>query len=183
MKIRLGEALRLKNEVKAAVGRLQRKFGGFEDLCFGITHKEDAENEEDEGQENFDVVYEKLEKLLSISHSLNDAIDFANKTAGIPSLARRKGNIEALMQALEAAIPKSSARTYIDKQNVVEGGQLVTQEKKITFIPFMNKRAIRSLLVELRTEKRAIIQTITTLDADTIIELPFSYEEVDDFIV
>lgn len=182
MKIRLGEALRLKNEISGAIVRMQRKFSGYGELTYGLTSRNGVIEDDPEGTEKFDLAMTQFQRLLAISHTLNDAIDFANKEAGIPSLARRKGNIEAIMKAYESALPLSNLRTYVEKDNVMEEGKTITREINCCFSPFMNKASIRRSLAELRTEKRAIVQTIMSLDIETHIEVPFSYEEIDELI-
>lgn len=173
MKIKVSEALRLKNDISQLVSRYQSRMLNLPKNCFGIT-RIDGEIQILPEDVDFFEKFNTLDVLLNISGEINNKLAVFDVESEISSMVRRLKNLELMKNILESNIENAKAYSKDEK----DYGS--TKSKKISFEPHegINKKEIKSKIKTINKEMRFIQSIIDEKNAQDI-ELSFNYDDID----
>jgi len=175
MKITVSEALRLKNEISSSICQLQSK---SRYASYGVTKEDGIEKQAKSDIITFPDYLKLLEKAFGISEQINSKLAELSVRTKISDMVRHKANLLALKQTLEFAALNSTSNAQIRHETV--GAQRVAITT--TFEPFMTKKDIKAKIKALKAEIRTIQSMVDAENAQQI-ELPFEYDDLEDFCI
>lgn len=175
MKVTVTEAMRIKNEISHTINTLQMQ---SRYSLYGTIKEDGIEKQPNPTMVPFPDYLKTMEKAFSISEQLNSKLAELSVKTGISDMVRRKANLIVLRSALETAANQGVA-TSTTRHEVVGNTRtpIVT-----TFEPFMTKKDIKSRIKTIKAEIRTIQSVIDGTNAQQI-ELPFEYDDLEDFSI
>lgn len=170
MKITVTEAMRLKNDLAKIIAKLNNSYtySCGKTLVNGI--------DTGEGQDKDDVILylARMEKALEMSQNINSLLARFNVESGVADAVRCKSNILLMIAIMENVLRSSVPCLTKEHRSVGDTMTVVTTE----FHPTMRKCDIKERLNALKARERTILAQIDAANLQTI-EVPFSYEDVD----
>ena len=189
MEITICEALRLKNEIAAAIRRTQLSIeltpglhaavSGPVASGYGETLSDGKKTHSGSDSERFDEMFDRLDALLKMSNLINNAIDTENKNSGVSNMARELANVKLMMDIIGDALPECVAKQWITTRDVPGGDRV---EVTTVFKPYISKAELKERLKALRNRKRELVRHIAKIDSSFNISVDFSYEDVDELL-
>jgi hypothetical protein len=186
MQVTVSEALRLKKEISASIakaegwlgcGKSKRSWAFDSDsnsISFGRKFEDDAPLPE-EGKIASKDLERKLISLLKLSQDLNSTLSKINVETGISDLVRQRQNKLLLIRMYEEII-KNSKASKGSKFEVVGDKRVCLS---LEFRPYIDTAEATTKSSTNKEEVRTTQQKIDILNA-TLIEVPFSYSELED---
>ena len=175
MNITITEAMRLKNEIAKTVNTLNYE---VRQAPLGITKEDDVVLTNETDGNKFNDAMTRLIKALSISEEINNSLSAFNRDNKIDMKVRAMQNQKMLYDIYEKSLPKTKAMKTSRMENLGNG---VRKAVKVEYTPIMTSSVIKSKINEYKTSYRTLQSDVEKLNA-SIIELSFSYEDVENLI-
>lgn len=174
MQVTVTEAMRIKNEISSTVSKVQ----AMQHQIQFVRVKEDvksAENTENiSGTISWPVFISKITSLFTMSEKINSILANYSIDSSISDKVREKANLQYLVDLFEVAIKNSESKTTTTSQ--VVGNNRV---KIVTvYEPLLNKTELKDKIKVMKREVREIQSFIDSANSK-MIELPFSYEDIE----
>lgn len=175
MKVTVTEALRIKNLVSQKVQVIQTQ---FRNVQHGITTEENGTVVGQSDGVKLTNYLDALRAIYRISEQINSLLSRFNVETGIADNVRAKANLLTIQNYLEQSIEVCATKKTTSYVNLGQQRVAVTQ----IFSPFTTKAELKSQLKEVKKSIREL-QTKIDFQNATLIELPFSYEDLDSISV
>lgn len=167
MKVKITEALRLKNEISSLVNNT---FG--EAISHGSTFEDDVHI--NVTYDTFNVHINKVKRIFELSEHINDVLSTYNVNSGLSNIVRKLKNIEVLILKYNRAIDESTPTTSHRFVNVGNDRKLVT----VRYEPTHTKKELKAELHALKLQERELRSKLDELNSSDI-ELNFEYSDLD----
>ncbi len=171
MKIKIIEAMRLKNEVSFQVRTLE--FLAKSRILMGNTFEDGLQTYEGDGF-LFANVMEKLEIALQYSEEINDKIAAFNRQHHVDNLIRKMHNHKLLKEVYEQLLPRTKPTKSNSWITVGDNRKQVVKE----YIPLHTGKEIKDKINIYKQYIREAQTQVETLN-QTQIELSFNAQDVD----
>lgn len=172
MEITVTEALRIKNEISAAVDKLKYNINN---ASFGVT-TEDGEVISDE-KEKFGEVEEKLIKALTLSEEINSVIAAFNQSSEVPNTVRKMQNAKLLMEVYSRNLQK----TKPNKSKRFENLSTVRKSIETVYTPSVSGKELKNRISSQKTLVRNFQSKIEQANQLTV-KVSFEYADVENLI-
>jgi hypothetical protein len=176
MKITVSEALRLKNEISKTIQSIHSE---THRAPLGLTKEDDQIVTDEADSKKFESAVERLQKALGFSEEINSKIAGFNKTNQIDDKVRSMQNQKLLLSIFENALHRTKPTKTTKFENLGNG---VRKSIKVEYVPTVTSTDVKSKISLFKTKFRTIQNEIEILNQQ-IIELSFSYEDIESLVV